>query len=154
MYVDIRHESRANITFHNTAKVSIRGTQNYLVKWFHNDEFFGEMFLNSGTWGAYPMNEIGNWRIEFWQENKLIYTYSNILDKSDILIIFDKNHDSFGDFVKKIKEYSDEIANKFNCNVYVFFKNSELCDFSEHKAIPLRLNDHITNFKIIYNKTL
>jgi len=154
MYVDIRHESRANITFHNMAKVSIRGTQNYLVKWFFNNEFFGEMSLNSGTWGAYPMNEIGNWKIEFWQENRLVYTYTNMLEKNDILIIFDKVSEDFGEFVKKVKEYSDEIANKFNCNTYVFFKNSELCDFSEHKTKPLRLNDHIVNFKIIYNKAL
>ena len=154
MYVDIRNESRANITFHNMAKVSIRGTQNYLVKWFYDDEFFCEMYLNGGTWGAYPMNDIGEWRIEFWQENRLIYTYKNMHEKNNILIIFDKSSDDFSEFVKNIKEYSNEIANKFNCNVYVFFKNSELCDFSEHKAIPLRLNDHITNFKIIYNKAL
>jgi hypothetical protein len=154
MYIDIRHESRANITFHNMAKVSIRGTQNYLVKWFYNHELFGEMFLNSGQWGAYPINDIGDWKIEFWQENQLMHTYTNILEKNNILIIFENSGDDFGDFVKKIKKYSDDIANQHGCNVYVFFKNSELCDFSENKAIPLRLNDHIDTFKIIYNKTL
>ena len=103
MYVDVRYESRANITFHNMAKVSIRGNQNYLVKWYYNDEFFGEMFLNGGTWGAYPMNEIGNWRVEFWQENRLIYTYTNILEKNNILILFDNNGNDFGEFARKVK---------------------------------------------------
>ncbi len=42
MYVDIRHESRANITLHNMAKVSIRGTQNYLVKWFFRSSVKGK----------------------------------------------------------------------------------------------------------------
>lgn len=154
MYVDIRYESRANITFHNMAKVSIRGTQNYLVKWFYNNEFFGEMFLNSGNWGAYPMNEIGEWKIQFWQENRLIYTYKNILDKNNILILFENNGNDFAEFVKKIKEYSDEITNKHNCKTFIFFKNSELCDFTQNKCIPLRLNDYINDFKIIYNKTL
>jgi hypothetical protein len=50
--------------------------------------------------------------------------------------------------------YSDDITNRFGCNTFVFFKNSELCDFSDHKGIPLRLNDDINSFKIIYNKTL
>jgi hypothetical protein len=154
MYVDIRHESRANITFHNMAKVSIRGNQNYLVKWYYNNEFFGEMFLNGGTWGAYPMNEIGNWRVEFWQENRLIYTHTNILEKNNILILFDNDGNDFGEFARKVKEYSDDISNRFGCNTFVFFKNSELCDFTDHKGIPLRLNDDINSFKIIYNKIL
>ena len=136
------------------AKVSIRGTQNYLVKWFFNDEFFGEMFLNGGTWGAYPMNEIGNWKIEFWQENRLIYTYKNILEKNNILILFENDGNEFGEYVRKIKEFSDEITDKFECKTSVFFKDSELCDFSQNKAIPLRMNDYVLNFKIIYTKKL
>ena len=135
------------------AKVSIRGGQNYLVKWYYNDEFFGDMFLNGGTWGAYPINEIGDWKIEFWQENRLIHIYKNTLERNDILILFHNNGDDFAEFVRKVKEYSDDIANKFKCNTYVFFKNSELCDFTNHKAIPLRLNDRISSFKTIYNKT-
>lgn len=152
MYVDLRYESKANITFHNMAKVSIRGTQNYLVKWYFNDEFFGEMFLNTGTWGAYPMYEIGNWRIEFWQDHRLVYTYKNILEKNDILLLFDNNNLEFPELVKNIKQFSDEITDKFGCRTFLFFKNSELCDFTDNKGIPLRLNDYINNFKIIYNK--
>jgi hypothetical protein len=73
--------------------------------------------------------------------------------KNNILILFDNNGNDFGEFVKKIKEYSDDISNRFGCNTHVFFKNSELCDFTDHKGIPLRLNDDINSFKIIYNKT-
>lgn len=154
MFVEVRYNSKANITFHDMAKVSIRGDQNYLVKWYQNNEFFGEMFLNSGTWGAYPMLEIADWRIEFWQDGNLMYTYTNFLDKNDVLVIFNNDGNSFSEFVEKIKEYSNNIVDKFGCNLYAFFKNSELCDFSNDKVKPLRLNDRIETFKIIYTKTL
>lgn len=154
MFVEVRYNSKANITFHDMAKVSIRGDQNYLVKWYQNNEFFGEMFLNSGTWGAYPMLEIADWRIEFWQDGNLMYTYTNFLDKNDVLVIFNNDGNSFSEFVEKVKEYSNNIVDKFGCNLYAFFKNSELCDFSNDKVKPLRLNDRIETFKIIYTKTL
>lgn len=153
MFVEVRYNSKANITFHDMAKVSIRGDQNYLVKWYQNDQFFGEMILNSGTWGAYPMLEIADWKIEFWQEGTLIYTYKNLLEKQDVLILFNNDGNDFPEFVKKVKEYSNEIVNKFNCNLYAFFKNSELCDFTQDKFLPLRLNDKINSFKIIHTKT-
>jgi hypothetical protein len=154
MFVEVRYNSKANITFHDMAKVSIRGDQNYLVKWYQNDEFFGEMFLNGGTWGAYPMFDIADWKVEFWQDDRLVYTYKNLLDKQDVLILFNNNGNDFPEFVKKIKEYSNEIVNKFNCNLYAYFKNSELCDLSNERVKPLRLNDRIETFKIIYTKTL
>lgn len=154
MFIEVRYNSKANITFHDMAKVSIRGDQNYLVKWYQNNEFFGEMFLNSGTWGAYPMLEIADWRIEFWQDGNLMYTYTNFLDKNDVLVIFNNDGNSFSEFVEKVKEYSNNIVDKFGCNLYAFFKNSELCDFSNDKVKPLRLNDRIETFKIIYTKTL
>lgn len=154
MFIEVRYNSKANITFHDMAKVSIRGDQNYLVKWYQNNEFFGEMFLNSGTWGAYPMLEIADWRIEFWQDGNLMYTYTNFLDKNDVLVIFNNDGNSFSEFVEKVKEYSNNIVDKFGCNLYTFFKNSELCDFSNDKVKPLRLNDRIETFKIIYTKTL
>lgn len=154
MLVEVRYNSKANITFHDMAKVSIRGDQNYLVKWYQNGEFFGEMFLNGGTWGAYPMLDIADWKIEFWQEGNLVYTYNNFLDKNDILVIFNNDGNEFPEFVKKVKDYSNAITDKFGCNLYAFFKNSELCDFSDDKVKPLRLNDRIETFKIIYTKTL
>jgi hypothetical protein len=154
MFVEVRYNSRANITFHDMAKVSIRGDQSYLVRWFQNGEFFGEMFLNGGTWGAYPMLDIADWRIEFWQDGHLVYTYKNILEKNDILIIFNNEGSDFSEFVKKVKDYSNQIAESFASNVYVFFKNSELCDFSNERVKPLRLNDRVESFKIIYTKNL
>lgn len=154
MFIEVRYNSKANITFHDMAKVSIRGDQNYLVKWYQNNEFFGEMFLNSGTWGAYPMLEIADWRIEFWQDGNLTYTYTNFLDKKDVLVIFNNDGNSFHEFVEKVKEYSNNIVDRFGCNLYIFFKNSELCDFSDTKVKPLRLNDRIETFKIIQTKTL
>ena len=100
MFVEVRYNSKANITFHDMAKVSIRGDQNYLVKWYQNNEFFGEMFLNSGTWGAYPMLEIADWRIEFWQDGNLMYTYTNFLDKNDVLVIFNNDGNSFSETLR------------------------------------------------------
>lgn len=154
MIVEVRYNSKVNITFNDMVKVSVRGDQNYLVKWFRDNEFFGEMFLNCGTWGGYPMTDVANWRIEFWQENLLVNTYNNFLVNQEILIIYDNDGNDFAEFVKKIKDYSYEIADKFGCTVYVFFKGSELCDFSEGLVKPLRLNDRIENFKIIHTKKL
>ncbi len=152
MEIDIRYNSRVNITFHNMAKVSVRGDHNYLVKWYENGDFVGEMYLNSGTWGAFPMNEIGNWRIEFWFENQLVHSYHNNLANNPVLLICENNNLDFKSFVSSVREYANQIASTYNTKLRVYFKNSELCDFTEDNFKPLRLNDKIESFKIIFSK--
>ena len=154
MEIDIRHNSKVNITFNNTAKVVVRGNHNYLVKWFENGEYFGEMYLNSGNWGAFPMNDIANWRIEFWFENQLIHTYNNLIQNGNVLIVFDnKNGLDFKEYVNNIKKYCQLVYDTYGCIPYVFFKGSETCDLTQDKMRPLRFNDRIEHFKIIFNKT-
>ena len=153
MEIDIRYNSKVNITFHDMAKVIIRGDHNYLVKWFENNNFIGEMYLNSGTWGAYPMNDIANWRIEFWFEGELVHTYNNSIINNPILIICENSTQEFGNFVNLVREYVNKVADEYQTNPFVYFKKSELCDFSNDKFTPLRLNDKIDSFRIIYTKT-
>jgi hypothetical protein len=152
MEIDVRYNSRVNITFHGAAKVNVRGDHNYLVKWFENNEFIGEMYLNSGTWGAYPMNDISSWRIEFWYEGDLIYSYNNSLINNPILIICENNGLDFKDFVSSVRSYVNDIVDRHQAKTFVYFKGSELCDFTQDNFTPLRLNDKIDSFKIIHTK--
>lgn len=153
MEIDIRYNSRVNLTFNGIAKVIVRGDHNYLVKWFENNNFIGEMYLNSGTWGAYPMNDISNWRIEFWFEGDLVHSYNNSIANNPILIICENTTLDFPNFVNSVREYVNGVAEKYDTKPFVYFKKSELCDFSNDRFVPLRLNDKIESFKIIYTKT-
>jgi hypothetical protein len=154
MKIQLKEDSTVNITFHDSAKVSLRGSHAYDVKWFYNNEFYGNMFINGGTWGAFPIPGVGNWKIEFWENGNLYYTFDNNLTNKDILVIFENSGHDFGDFVKQVKEQSNRIINDYFCNLYVFFKNSELCDFSDTKINPLRLNDKIKTFNVIHTWTI
>ena len=154
MKIQLREDSTVNITFHESAKVSIRGPHAYNVKWFYNNEFYGEMFLHGGNWGAFPNPGLGNWKIEFWDGDNLFYTFDNNLTNKDVLVIFENNGHDFGDFVKEVKTQSNKIINDYFCNLYVFFNRSELCDFTDTKITPLRLNDRIRTFNVIYRWTI
>ena len=154
MFIDVTKDSSANITFNDMAKVSIRGDKSYNVLWYYNNELVHEFYLNSGTWAGIPMNGIGDWVIEFWDEGNLINTYHNTVNNKDILIIFNNGDNELGEFVKRVKNYSNELISRLNINLYVFFKGSELCDFTDTRIKPLRLNDKIDNFNMIYSKTL
>jgi len=46
MKFNIQPDSHANITFNGDVRVSIKGEFPYLVKWFCDEVFIGEMFLN------------------------------------------------------------------------------------------------------------
>ena len=43
MKVQLLKNSHANITFNTNAKVTIRGEQSYIVKWYRDEEYIGEM---------------------------------------------------------------------------------------------------------------
>lgn len=141
MKFDIQPNSHANITFNGTLRVSIKGDFQYLVKWFCDDDFIGEMFLNGGCWGSYNL-EIGNWRIEFWDGDNLINHFNNNITNQHILISFNFSPNTpgkqpnIGGMVQKIKE----IESKYNCKVICYFPNSETYTLPE-SIITYKMND-------------
>jgi hypothetical protein len=134
------------ITFNNNAKVSLLSERAYTVKWFCDDEYIGEMILNPGTWGAYPLN-FGNWKIEYWLDNELINTYDNNLKGKDVLFIteFDNVWGKLPD-VTKLEKRIDELKNKYNTNIVAYFKNSERFRFTHP---TLKMNNKY-NFVMSY----
>jgi hypothetical protein len=86
MRIDIQENSHANITFNNLVKVAVRGDHAYTVRYYLNSELAGEMNLGGGNWGGYEI-VVGNWRIEFWQEDNLVFTYNHDLRDTNILVV-------------------------------------------------------------------
>ena len=147
MKIHLDKNSSTNITFNNSAKVSINGEKGYLVKRFLDDSFYGEMQLNAGQWGAYPI-AVGNWRIEFHGENNII-DYNLNLEKKKVLFIYTFSKDK-GKLpnIKEMIDYVTQMEKTYNLIPYVYFKGSE------QYTLPfstLKLNDFI-DFELIIEK--
>lgn len=152
MKFDIQNNSHANITFNsNAVRVSIRGEHTYTVKWFCDGNFIGDMVLGGGNWGTYPLS-IGNWKIEFWQDNNLIGIYDNNLESTDILIIANFNQSTPGkNFnIDSLITRANEIKDKYKCNVVYYFKNSERFNLGDIST--LKMNDEY-KFELIVEET-
>ena len=149
MKIDIQENSYANITFNNLIKVAIRGEHSYTVKYYCNDEFAGEMNLGGGNWGGYEM-VVGDWRIEFWQDDNLIKIHHHKLADKNILIITSfglTNKGKIPNFTS-INEWSNEIENKYKCKIYIYFPGSETFDLPFATS---KMNDNL-NFDMIFEK--
>ena len=149
MKIDLQNNSHANISFTTSAKVSIRGEHDYLVKWFRDGELIGDMNLGGGTWGSFS-NEIGNWEVEFWQDNNLVKWVDFNLEGKNVLLfpIFQFMKIGKNTNTNTIKRYTEEIENKYKCNDYVCFSRSEFFD-TDLKI--LKMNDDL-DFTIIIEK--
>jgi len=147
MKLNLTNEISANITFNNLSKVSISGDKGYLVKWFLDDSFYGEMYVNGGQWGSYPI-AVGNWRLEFHGEEQVI-DYNLNLENKKVLFIYTFNTDK-GKLpdTREMIEYITQMEKVYNLIPYVYFKGSE-----KH-ILPfktLKLNDFI-DFDLIIEK--
>ena len=136
-------EEEALITFNNgTAKVSIKGDNMWLVRWYCDQEYIGEYELKPGMWGSYPL-KLGNWRIEFWENHEKVSEFNNNLEGNSILIITDLNLENSlpgkQPTVNKLLSRANEIESKYNCEVVYYFKGSEKYDISPLKT--LKMND-------------
>jgi len=149
MKIDIQENSHANITFNNLVKVAVRGDHAYTVRYYLNNELAGEMNLGGGNWGGYEI-VVGNWRIEFWQEDNLVFTYNHDLRDTNILVVTSFTRSSKG----KIPSFMDltnwinEIETTYGCKVYVYFAGSESFDLP---FTTLKMNDDI-DFKLMLEK--
>lgn len=164
MKFKIKSDLIANITFNNTARVSLSGSNteydHLIVKWYSNNKFVGEMTLRKYTWGAYNIEDITNWKIEFWGDSmgnlELLATYDNNLSNKPILIIATlPTSSSPGKIfpVGELRKYTELVVEEYKCEPYVYFKGSELYDFSYEKFTPLRFNQEIPEFNLIINKS-
>lgn len=147
MKIHLTNEISANITFNNLAKVSINGDKGYLVKWFLDDAFYGEMYLHGGQWGAYPI-AVGNWKLEFHGETQVI-DYNLNLENKKVLFIYTFNTDK-GKLpdTREMVDYVTQMKKVYNLTPYVYFKGSE-----KHNLpfATLKLNDFI-DFDLIIEK--
>jgi len=151
MKFDIRENSHANITFNGDSRVSIKGDFPYLVKWFCNDELIGEMVLYGGCWGSYTL-KVGNWRIEFWEDDVMINVYDNNLTDSFILLSPQFTNLSPGKLLSsnQLSNLIDRInflTSQYGCNIICFIKNSERYSLPEN-IVTYKMNDDY-NFKLM-----
>jgi hypothetical protein len=148
MKLNIQDNSHANVSFTNLVKVSIRGEHGYLVKWYRDENFIGQMELNGGTWGGFE-NEIGNWRLEFWQGENLVNSTTYNIENENILFIYNFNTEK-GKLpnINSMITYISELRDKYNFIPYVYFKGSEKYDLPFN---TLKLND-FADFIIIVEK--
>ena len=148
MKFNIQPNSHANITFNGDVRVSIKGEFPYLVKWFCDDVFIGEMFLNGGCWGSHGL-QIGNWKIEFWMGDDLINVYDNNLENQTILIspkimpVYPGKQLELSKLVERL----NTIKSTYNCQVVCYLPNSEQYSFPE-SIITYKMNDNF-NFKMM-----
>jgi len=117
-------DCEADIIFNNEAKVILRGHESYLIKWFCDEEFIGEMTLGGGQWGAYPIR-IGNWKIELHREDKIYKGELNLENKKILFIYnFQYTKGKLPDVTEMIT-YVSELKDKYKFIPYVYFKDSE-----------------------------
>jgi hypothetical protein len=148
MILNLQNNSHANISFTNLVKVSIRGEHSYHVKWYRDEIFIGQMDLHGGTWGGFE-NELGNWKLEFWQGENLVNSTTFDLDSKNVLFIYTFNTDK-GKLpnINSMIEHIMEFKNKYNFIPYVYFKGSEKYNLPFN---TLKLND-FTDFDRIIEK--
>jgi len=150
MKVNLIDSDYAHVNFANQAKVSIRAKEAraYNVRWHKAENTtseyveVGRMDLEGGRWGAYPARDIEQWKVEFWQGDDAIYTFENNLANKQVIVVAKPKVGKTLDF-EKIKKYCSNKVNEFNCDLFVFFKNSHQFDFSDLNFRPLRMNDNI-----------
>lgn len=157
MKIDLNeHGDHAHINFAGEAKVSIygEGEKPYFVKWFSSGgidkpagkyEHAGEMTFGTGSWGSQGFSEVKQWKIEFWQDDKLVKVYENDLLNGNVIIVAKTKPSKVGKSIdfSAVKDYCSKVANKYGCLLKVYFKESCFYDFSPLNFRPLRLNDDL-----------
>ena len=156
MRVDLLEKDYANVTFGGNARVSIKtddkGSNNkYDVKWFKRKkakdeyDFVGTMDVEIGCWGQHDYEDIEQWKIEFWNNEKMVCMYDNNLADKDVILVAKISPSKVGKDVdfESIKKYCTDKVNEFNCNLKVYFPESCSFDFSSLNFKPLRMNDEI-----------
>ena len=158
MNIPLHGDDSASLSFGGRAKISLQGEGNtsYLVKWFKESEgFVGEMTLSVGQWGAYEVDEIELWTVEFFSttDGSKVTSYTNELKKKYVLVANSFPLDGETGRFEKLSNYCTAIVNKYECDLKVYFKDSHLHDFSSLNFSPLRFNDNTGEMFLGVEKT-
>ena len=98
MKIELLNKDYAEISFANQAKVSIKtqegheSSTKYKVRWSRRRkcadsyEQVGIMDIESGTWGAYPYEEIEQWKIDFDAEGTTL-CFDNTLNNKPVIFV-------------------------------------------------------------------
>jgi hypothetical protein len=156
MRVELSEKDYAVVSFGGRSRVDIKSDKEesnneYDVKWFRRrkvkDKYdhIGTMKLEVGRWGMHDYEDIEQWKIEFWKDEKMVCLYDNRLANKDVILVAKTNPSKIGKGVdfESIKKYCTNKVNEFNCNLKVYFPESCSFDFSSLNFKPLRLNDEI-----------
>jgi len=153
MRIDLSGKDYAVVSFGGNSRVAIKtddeqSNNEYDVKWFRRrkvkDEYghIGTMKLGIGRWGMHDHQDIEQWKIEFWKDEKMVCLYDNHLANKDVMLVANSRIGKGVDF-ESIKKYCTDKVNEFDCNLKVYFPESCSFDFSSLNFKPLRLNDEI-----------
>lgn len=156
MRVDLSGKDYAVVSFGGNSRVAIKtddeqSNNEYDVKWLRRRkvkdkyDFIGTMKIGIGRWGMHNYDDIEQWKIEFWKEEKMVRMYDNHLADKDVILVAKTNPSKVGKGVnfESIKKYCTDKVNEFDCNLKVYFPESCSFDFSSLNFKPLRLNDEI-----------
>lgn len=132
-------EIQANITFHSGSLKVFMAKGSYLVKWFKDEEFIGEMSISTGYWGSFPHgNEIKDWIIEFWKDDEVVHRHFYSVNRANVLLLPKKTGLNHQEFKIKILNIANEIK-EMGGNVWIYFDGSHEFNFSEFGITPLKL---------------
>jgi len=156
MRVELQGKDYANVSFANNCRVAIKSEEadcSYNVRWHRRrsvtdlyDEV-GRMDIRQGRWGSHQFEDIEQWKVEFWIDDKMVCVFDNHLANKTVILVAKTKESKIGkqpDF-QEIAKYCTDKVNEFNCDLRVYFKGSCTIDFSEFSFKPLRLNDAITD---------
>jgi len=130
-----------SISFHSgIVKVFVeRG--NYIVKWFRDNELYGEMELFGGYWGSFPQKEeLKDWHFEFWKDGDLLYKHYCPVNSSNVLLVPVERRLNKME-IKTLVVNEAKKLQFLGANVWVYVRNSHEYDFSPYDINPLRLSD-------------
>jgi hypothetical protein len=152
MKISLIDTDYAYVSFADQAKVSIRSKEGreYNVRWYKREKIsdkyaeVGRMDLQNSRWGAYPIRDIEEWKIELWQGDDMVRIFDNRLSNNPVILIAKAKAGKTPDF-EQIKKYCSDKVSEFNCKLFVYFENSQQFDFSGLSFQPLRMNDDIPN---------
>lgn len=148
MRLKLKGNDAVVLNFFNGCMVSTKVESNvYNIHWHHNNNFIGSMDLGPGVWGRYDTSEFGIWHLKFYLGGELVTEYINNLDNKHCILIAKFNNSQIGKRadISNLVSYANNIVDKYNCNLKVYFPKTWEYDFSSYKFSPLRLNENLDN---------
>ena len=135
----------AHVTFSNGKVRVFIEEGSYLVKFFNDGTYVGEIYLEKLEWGAFQNNnQLSDWRIEFWSDDFLVSIHHHLLHGSNVLFIA-KPKSNTQTMVDGLIEDSKK-AQEMGCITWAFFdgchRYSDLLADSNIKTFEFSKDGH------------